>query len=65
MLVASLKDADVDLASDFAFFPRSLTLCLTSNRGGGHSVRKRCRTAFSYWVGVIGLDHNLLDLIEG
>ena len=39
-------------------------LCLTSNRGGGHSVRKRCRTAFSYWVGVIALDHNPLDFIE-
>src|SRR5271169_2715288 len=48
----------------FVFFPSSLMLCLTSNCGGGQSVRKRCRTAFSYWVGVIALDHNPLDLIE-
>jgi len=64
LVVTSLKDADVDLASHLRFFSKQFDVVFDSNRGGGHSVRKRCRTAFSYWVGVIALDHNPLDFIE-
>src|SRR6516165_6215697 len=52
LVVTSLKDADVDLASHLRFFSKQFDVVFDSNRGGGHSVRKRCRTAFSYWVGV-------------
>src|ERR1700730_8026697 len=37
------------------FLPTSLMLCLILNSGGGQCVRKNCRTAFSYSVGVIVL----------